>query len=103
MKIVWYVMTEITLVEVPVMNVIGTTKTGTYALIPELLIKVFAYIQKKKAPIAGPPLFLCHETSPAAVADERGRSCMAGQRTGKGHKRYRVIRTPGRAYGTRGP
>lgn len=62
-------MTEITLVEVPAMNVIGTTKTGTYALIPELLVKVFAYIQKKKAPIAGPPLFLCHEISPAAVAE----------------------------------
>jgi effector-binding domain-containing protein len=67
-------MVEITLVEVPSMNVLGTTKTGTYALIPELLMKVFALIQEKKATIAGPPLFLCHETSPAAVleANEKG-------------------------------
>lgn len=67
-------MLEITLVEVPAMNVLGTTKTGTYALIPELLMKVLARIQKKKATIAGPPLFLCHETSPAAVleANEKG-------------------------------
>ncbi len=51
------------------MNVLGTKKSGTYALIPELLMKVFAYVQKKKAAIAGPPLFLCHETSAAAVRD----------------------------------
>jgi AraC family transcriptional regulator len=67
-------MLEITLVEVPAMNVLGTTKTGTYALIPELLMKVLTIVQKKKATIAGPPLFLCHETSPAAVleANEKG-------------------------------
>ena len=49
MKIVWYDMTEITLIEVPAMNMIGTTKTGTYALIPELIMKIFANIQKKGA------------------------------------------------------
>jgi len=67
-------MLEITLVEVPAMNVLGTKKSGTYALIPELLMKVFTLVQKKKATIAGPPLFLCHETSPAAVleANEKG-------------------------------
>jgi len=67
-------MMEITLVEVPAMNVLGAKETGTYALIPELLMNVFAYIQKKKAAIAGPPLFLCHEISAAAVreANEKG-------------------------------
>jgi len=67
-------MTEITLVEVPAMNVLGTRKNGTYALTPELLLKVCTHIQKKKAAFAGPPLFLCHEISPAAVeeADEKG-------------------------------
>jgi len=67
-------MLEITLVEVPAINVLGTTKTGTYALIPKLLMKVFTLVQKKKATIAGPPLFLCHEASPAAVmeANEKG-------------------------------
>jgi len=62
-------MLEISLVEVPAMNVLGTRKTGTYALIPELLMKVFTYARKKKAVITGPPLFLCHEISPAAVAE----------------------------------
>lgn len=68
------VMMEIALVEVPPMNVLGTKKTGTYALIPELLMKVFFYILEKKATVSGPPLFLCHETSPAAVqeANEKG-------------------------------
>jgi effector-binding domain-containing protein len=67
-------MTEITLVEVPAMNVLGTKKTGTYALIPELIMKVIAFIQQKKGTVTGPPVFLCHETSPAAVmeANERG-------------------------------
>jgi effector-binding domain-containing protein len=67
-------MMEISLVDLPAMNVLGTKKTGTYALIPELLMKVYTYIQKKKTTIAGPPLFLCHETSPAAVmeANEKG-------------------------------
>jgi len=62
-------MTEISLVEVPAMNVLGTRKTGTYALIPDLLLKVFTHIQKRKAAVAGPPLFLCHEISPATVAE----------------------------------
>jgi AraC family transcriptional regulator len=67
-------MMEISLVEVPAMNVLGTKKTGTYVLIPELLLNVFSYAQKKKATIAGPPLFLCHETSPTAAheANENG-------------------------------
>jgi hypothetical protein len=41
----------------PALNAPGTRKTGTYTLIPELLMNVFASIQ----------LFLCHETFPAAV------------------------------------
>lgn len=45
-------MTEIALVEVPAMNVLGTKKKGTYALIPELLMNVFTVVQKKKAAIA---------------------------------------------------
>jgi len=35
------------------MNVLGTKKSGPYALIPELLMKVFAYIQKKRQPLLG--------------------------------------------------
>ncbi len=67
-------MTKIEITDVPAMNVLGTKQIGTYALIPELLMKVFSYIQQEKATIAGPPIFLCHETSPRAVreANENG-------------------------------
>jgi AraC family transcriptional regulator len=82
-------MREIVLIEVPAVNVIGTKKTGTYALIPELLMKVFAHIQKKRQSVACPPNFHCYETSPAAVQEanensttviEHGRSMNYSQR-----------------------
>ena len=99
-------MLEITLVEVPAMNVLGTTKTGTYALIPELLMKVFTLVQKKKATIAGPPLFLCHETSPAAVleANEKGTAkvevAWPVNEPVKGTKEIKAYCTTGRPDGT---
>jgi effector-binding domain-containing protein len=67
-------MEDITLVEVSAQQVIGIQKTGTYRLIPELLMKIYEYSAKKKMVIAGPPLFLCHENSPEAVmvANEKG-------------------------------
>ncbi len=67
-------MTEIEITSVPAMNVLGAKQIGTYALIPELLMKVFSYIQQEKATITGPPIFLCHEISPDAVrkANENG-------------------------------
>jgi len=49
------------------MEVLGTEKTGTYALIPELLMKVLNHMLEQNIPIAGPPVFVCHETSPEAV------------------------------------
>lgn len=67
-------MTEISIVEVPAMNILGTRKTGTYTLIPELIMKVFTSIEKKNVSVAGPPFFICHEISPEAVreANEKG-------------------------------
>jgi effector-binding domain-containing protein len=67
-------MDEITIVDVPGQKVLGTTKKGSYALIPELLMNVYEFAQKKNAAIAGPPVFVCHETSPDAVkeANEKG-------------------------------
>lgn len=67
-------MTEITLMDMPAMQVVGTMERGAYTLIPQLIMKVFSYAQKKNAVIAGAPLFLCHETSPDAVreANENG-------------------------------
>jgi len=58
----------------PDMDVLSMKKTGTYALIPELMMQVVMYMQKKGTPIAGPPFFICRETSPEAVqhAQETG-------------------------------
>ena len=67
-------MEDIALVEVATQQVIGIRKTGTYTLIPELLMKIYEYSVKKKMVIDGPPLFLCHENSMEAVmeANEKG-------------------------------
>jgi AraC family transcriptional regulator len=67
-------MEEITIVDVPPMTVIGIQKTGTYSLIPELIMKVCEHAVRTNAGLAGPPIFICHETSPEAVkeANEKG-------------------------------
>ena len=91
------------------MNVLGTKKTGTYTLIPELLMNILAYIQETKATVTGPPVFLCHETSPAAVmeANEIGTAVVEVvwpvREPVKGTKEDRGVRAPGGAYSTRGP
>ena len=67
-------MEDIAIVEVPARQVIGIRKTGSYGLIPELLMKVCEYAVKEKLVITGPPIFVCHEISPEAVmeANEKG-------------------------------
>ncbi len=67
-------MEDITIVEVPARQVIGIRKTGSYNLIPELLMKVCEYAVKENLVITGPPIFICHEISPEAVmeANEKG-------------------------------
>lgn len=67
-------MTKICVVDIPPMDVVGTRKTGSYTLIPDLLMEVFTFIQRKNIAIAGPPLFLCHEITADTVrkADENG-------------------------------
>ncbi|MDD1677343.1 MAG: GyrI-like domain-containing protein [Methanomicrobiales archaeon] len=67
-------MEEITIVEIPDMRVLGIQRKGSYRLIPDLLLTVYRYAIKNGAVITGPPLFLCHETSPEAVkeANEMG-------------------------------
>lgn len=64
----------ITIVDVQPIEVLGTEKTGQYALIPELLMKVVNYMLENNIPITAPPLFICHETSPECVkeANENG-------------------------------
>jgi effector-binding domain-containing protein len=67
-------MENIAIVEVATQQVVGIKKTGSYNLIPELLMKVYEYMVKKNMGVAGPPIFICHEISPEAVteANEKG-------------------------------
>ena len=94
-------MEDIALVEVAAQQVMGIRKTGTYALIPELLMKIYEYSQKKKIVIDGPPLFLCHESSSEAVmeANEKGTAIVevAWPVSGsvKGSRDIKVYRLPG--------
>ncbi|OPY38203.1 MAG: Bacterial transcription activator, effector binding domain [Methanoregula sp. PtaU1.Bin051] len=94
-------MDEIAIVKVPKQKVLGIRKSGTYRLIPELLMKVYEYAVSKKIAIAGPPVFLCHETSPESVreANEKGTAVVevawpvAG--TAKGNREIRAYDLPG--------
>jgi AraC family transcriptional regulator len=94
-------MEDITLVEVAAQQVVGIRKTGTYILVPELLMKVYEYTLKKKMVIAGPPLFLCHEISPEAVmaANEKGTATVEVawpvSGTVKGSRDMKVYELPG--------
>jgi effector-binding domain-containing protein len=94
-------MEDITIVEVPARQVVGIKKTGTYKLIPELLMKVYEYTVKKKAVIAGPPIFICHELSPETVmeANEKGTAqvevAWPVSGTVKGTKEMKVYELPG--------
>ena len=67
-------MEKITIVDVKPQLVAGITKVGQYKLIAELLPKVYEYAGSKGAKFAGPPLFLCHETTAekAMEADKNG-------------------------------
>jgi len=92
---------DIAIVEVAAQQVVGMKKTGTYTLIPELLMKVYGYIVKKKMVIAGPPIFICHEISPEAVMDanEKGTAqvevAWPVSGTVKGTKEMKVYELPG--------
>jgi len=67
-------MDDITIVEIEAQQVLGINKTGSYTLIPELLMKIYEFAVGNKITICGPPLFLCHETCVEAVteANEKG-------------------------------
>ncbi len=94
-------MEEIAIVEVPDQQVLGITKTGSYTLIPQLLMRLVGYIMEKKYTFAGMPTFLCHETSPECVkeANDKGTAKVevvwpvAGKVSGSGD--IRVYTLPG--------
>ncbi|MDD1710523.1 MAG: GyrI-like domain-containing protein [Methanoregulaceae archaeon] len=67
-------MEQIDIVDVPPQTVVGITRTGTYQMIPTLLMQLYEFIVEKKLGITGMPTFVCHETSPDCVreANEKG-------------------------------
>jgi len=94
-------MEDIAIVEVATKQVVGIKKRGTYTLIPELLMKVYEYIVKKKMVITGPPIFICDEISPEAVmeANEKGTAqvevAWPVSGTIRGTKEMKVYELPG--------
>ncbi len=67
-------MGEITLIEVPSLQVIGIRRRGAYRIIPELLGELFGFAMTNGITIAGMPMLLLHETSKEEVmkADSTG-------------------------------
>jgi len=94
-------MNDITIVEVCPQQVLGMKKTGTYLLIPELLMKIYEFTVGKKIQISGAPIFLCHETTPEAVmeANEKGTATVEVawpvSGTVKGTREMKVYELPG--------
>jgi len=94
-------MDDISIVEVSAQQVLGMKKTGTYMLIPELLMKIYEFTVKKKIEVTGPPFFLCHEITPEAVmeANEKGTATVEVawpvSGTVKGTREMKVYDLPG--------
>jgi effector-binding domain-containing protein len=67
-------MDEITIVDVPMQNVLGIRKQGKYELIPQLLSSLYEHATAKGAQFAGMPAFICHELTKEEVmeADKKG-------------------------------
>jgi AraC family transcriptional regulator len=67
-------MNEIAVVEVPPQIVLSLRTRGRYRNIADMVPQVFEYAFTHGIDIAGPPVFVCHETTPeeAMRADEEG-------------------------------
>ena len=68
-------MTEITITDVAPQTVLGMRHRGFYQEeIPRMLMELFLYVEQEGIPMAGAPLFICHETTPeeAMRAAEEG-------------------------------
>jgi len=94
-------MDDIALVEVAALQVLGMKKTGTYQLIPELLMKIYEFTVKKNIQVSGAPLFLCHEITPKAVMEANGKGTATVEvawpvsGTVKGSREMKVYELPG--------
>jgi AraC family transcriptional regulator len=60
-------MTEVSISNVESRLVMGMRKRGTYAEIRPMTAKVHKYIEANGGQIAGPPIFVCHETPKEVV------------------------------------
>lgn len=56
-------MAEVEVVEVAPQTVIGVRARGPYPMIGELIGRVFRYAVENKLQMAGPPIYVAHETS----------------------------------------
>lgn len=67
-------MEEISVVEVPPLQVLGIRERGKYEKIKDMIMTVIQYAMEKGIPVTGPPIFLMHETSheEALKADQEG-------------------------------
>ena len=61
------VMSEVSISSVEPQLVMGMRKRGTYAEIRPMTRKIQKYIEAGGAQIAGPPMFICHETPKEVV------------------------------------
>lgn len=64
-------MDEIEIVELPAQAVLGLRRCGPYTDIPQMLMEVFGVIMEKGAIPAGPPVFVCHQTSKEEVEEAK--------------------------------
>lgn len=67
-------MNEITVVDIPALQVLGIRRRGPYRMIPGLLGEIFRFATGNGVQFAGMPMLLMHETSAedAAKADAQG-------------------------------
>jgi hypothetical protein len=75
-------MNDISIVEVPAQQVLGMKKTGTYLLIPELLMKIYEFTVGKKIQIS--------ESPHLSLSRDYSGSSDGGKREGNRHGRGRV-------------
>ena len=60
-------MSEVSISNVEPLLVMGMRKRGTYAEIRPMLTKIYKFIEVSGAEVAGPPMFVCHETPKEVV------------------------------------
>lgn len=68
-------MSGVTLVDVEPGLVIGMRKKGSYAQIANMIPTVYEFAMERGAQIAGPPIYVCHETD----AEEAKRADASGE------------------------